>query len=107
MRLLDKQGDTSTYLDVDELTGNIQITTEQDLSGFLERMKEKRRTSQDNWSKGIREDWLHYASIPTVVIMELKNKGIDVFNPDDEKKMLSELNRNYQYLLTVDHKRHE
>ncbi len=107
MRLLDQSGDTKTYFGMDELTGTIQITTEQDLTGFLERMKQMRRDSSERWSKGVKESWLHYASIPSVVIIELKNKGIDVFNPDDEKKMLREINRNYKYLKTVDHKTHE
>jgi len=107
MRLLDKQGSVATYMDVDNLTGDVKIVTEQDLTGFLDRMRQKRQSSSENWSKGVKEEWLHYASIPTVVIMELKNKGIDVFNPDDEKKMLSEINRNYPYLKTVDHKNHE
>jgi len=107
MRLLDQNGDTKTYFDMDESNGNIHITTEQDLTAFLERMKTMRRDSSDRWSKGVREDWLHYASIPAVVIMELKNKGIDVFNPEDEKKMLQEINAHYPYLKTVDHKNHE
>ena len=106
-RLLDQNGDTTTYFDMDESSGNIHITTEQDLTGFLERMKKMRRDSSERWSKGVKESWLHYASIPAVVIMELKNKGIDVFNPEDEKKVLREINRNYKYLKTVDHKNHE
>ena len=107
MRLLDQVGDTKTYFDMDESNGNIHITTEQDLTVFLERMKQMRRDSSERWSKGVREDWLHYASIPAVVIMELKNKGIDVFNPEDEKKVLREINVHYPYLKTVDHKTHE
>lgn len=106
MRLLDQSGDTKTYFGMDELTGNIQITTEQNLTGFLERMKKMRVDSSERWNHGVKEDWLHYASIPAVVIMELKNKGIDVFNPEDEKKLLAELNSNYPYLKTVDHKTH-
>lgn len=107
MQLLDQTGDTKTYFDMDELTGKVQITTEQDLTQFLERMKQMRRDSAERWTKGVREEWLHYASIPSVVIMELRNKGIDVFNPEDEKKVLSEINRNYPHLKTVDHKNHE
>ena len=106
-RLLDQNGDTKTYFDMDEYSGDIHVTTEQNLTGFLERMRKMRMDSYDNWRKGIKEDWLHYASIPSVVIMELRNKGIDVFNPEDEKKLLQEINRNYKFLKTVDHKNHE
>ncbi len=107
MRLIDHSGDTKTYFSMDESSGDIQVTTEQDLTGFLERMKAKRQYTNEIWAKGVKESWLHYCSIPTVVIMELKSKGIDVFNPDDEKRMLQEINRNYPYLKTVDHKKHE
>lgn len=106
MRLLDKQGDTATYMDVDELTGGIRLVTEQDLKPFLERMKQMRRDSAERWSKGVKEEWLHYASIPNVLIVEFRNKGIDIFNPEDEKKLLAEINSNYPYLKTVDHKTH-
>jgi transcriptional regulator of NAD metabolism len=102
MRLIDQSGDTKTYMGMDELTGTIQVTTEQDLSGFLERMKQKRQFANETWTKGVKEEWLHYASIPTVVIMQLKQKGIDVFNPDDEKRMLREINANYPMLKMVD-----
>ena len=107
MRLLDQNGDTKTYFDMDESNGNIHITMEQDLTAFFERMKQMRRDSSERWNKGVKEEWLHYASIPSVVIMELKNKGIDILNPEDEKKILREINRNYPYLKTVDHKTHE
>jgi hypothetical protein len=102
MRLLDQSGDTKTYFGMDESTGTIQVTTEQDLTGFLERMKQKRQYADESWAKGVKEEWLHYCSIPTVVIMELKQKGIDVFNPYDEKRMLREINANYPYLKNVD-----
>lgn len=92
---------------MDESSGDIQVTTEADLTGFLERMKAKRQYTNEIWAKGVKEEWLHYASIHPMVILELKNKGIDVFNPDDEKRMLREINSNYPYLKTVDHKTHE
>ena len=107
MRLIDQSGSTKTYFDMDESSGDIRITTEQDLKPFLEKMKRKRSMSNEIWTNGLKEEWLHYCSIPPVVIMELKNKGIDVFNPEDEKRMLQEINRNYPYLKTVDHKNHE
>jgi hypothetical protein len=107
MRLIDQSGGTKTYFDMDENSGDIRITTEQELKPFLERMKAIRQHSSDTWNKGLKESWLRYCSIPPVVIMELKQKGIDVFNPNDEKRMLQEINRNYPYLKTVDHKNHE
>lgn len=104
MRLIDKTGDTSTYMGMDESNGNITIHTVQDVKPFLERMKAL-RSNTDYSKKGIKEDWWHVCSIPSVVIMELRNKGIDVFRKEDEKKMLKEIQSNYPYLMATD-KRH-
>lgn len=106
MRLLERDGDISTYFDMDELTGDINIVTKQDVSGFMDKMARLRQDADERWRKGVKEEWMHYAAIPAVVIMELKNKGIDVFNPDDEKRLLQEININYPYLKLVN-KRHE
>lgn len=106
MRLLDQDGGTLTYFGMDEGSGDITITTEQDVSGFLDHMKRMRETSSERWDKGVKEEWVHYASIPNVVIMQLKAKGIDVFNPDHEKAVLREINSSYPYLKVVD-KHHE
>lgn len=105
MRLLDQDGGTLTYFDMDD-NENISITTEQDVSGFLDHMQRLRERGYERWQAGVKEEWLLYASIPNVVIMQLKAKGIDVFNPDHEKAMLREINRNFPYLKTVD-KTHE
>ena len=53
--------------------------------------------------KGIKHDWYHFATVPNVVIMELKQKyHLDIFNKDDLKKIESVLQRDYKKLLTVD-----
>lgn len=106
MRLLDKTGSISTSMHVDEMSGDITIKTEQDLTGFLDHMKALRRDSVNRWQHGLKEEWMCYASIPPVVQMELMGKGINIYNPDDEKKLLQEINTNYPYLKTVDHKNH-
>lgn len=104
MRLIDQVGDTSTYFDMDEQTGTIKIHTVQDVKPFLERMKQM-RLNADYSKQGIKEEWWHYASIPNVVVMELRNKGINVFDPADEKKVLKEINENYPFCKATD-KRH-
>lgn len=105
--ILDQRGNTTTTMDVDELTGDFAITTTQDVSGFLDRMKSLRQMGNERWEQGKKEEWMLYASIPNIVIMQLKQRGIDIFNPDHEKKMLQVLNREFPYLKTVDHKTHE
>ena len=59
------------------------------------------KQSRDNpeiWNKGVKEEWAHFASIPPVVEMQLKQKGIDMYNPDHTKALVKEINENYPYL---------
>ena len=46
----------------------------------------------------IRNGWWLYAKIPPIVILQLRAKGIDVFDQNDQKRMFEELNTNYPYL---------
>lgn len=103
MRLLEQANGVTQKLHYDELTDKITITTEQDLSAFLDRQRAM-RNNEDYSRKGIKEEFWHYASIPNVVIAELKAKGIDVFNKDHMKRVLAEINANYPYLKATDKK---
>lgn len=93
-------GVTQTY-DYDPLTDTHAITSHQDLSGFLELMKAK-RNNPDAWKKGVKESWAHYASIPPVIQLEMRKKGIDLHNPSHFKAALREVNENYQFLKATD-----
>lgn len=48
--------------------------------------------------KGIKDSWWLYAKIPPIVILQLRAKGINVFNRDDQKRMFEELNTHYPHL---------
>ena len=64
-------------------------------------MLDKIKQARDNpemWNKGVQQEWAHFASIPPVVEMKLKQKGIDIYNPDHTKAMIKEINENYPYL---------
>ena len=55
---------------------------------------------------GIKNDMWHYAQIPPVVIMKLKNEyGVDIFNRNHYPKLFKLLNTEFRYLKTTD-KRH-
>ncbi len=56
--------------------------------------------------KGIKEDFWHYATIPTVVEMEWLNKyGVSLDNPDHKKKVFELLNHpDYRNLKTTSKK---
>lgn len=71
------------------------ITTHQDVSALLDALKAKRNNTAEF---GKVEEWAHYCSIPTTVIIELKNKGIDIFDKNCTKRLISEINTNYAWL---------
>ena len=105
-RLFDFDADTGvrTFFDYDPIQDQVRLTYQQDVSGFLDRMNSI-RNNPDISAKGIKEDWWLYASIPPVVEMELKNKGLDLNNRDHMKAILKEINSSYPFLKATD-KRH-
>ena len=90
--------------DYDPIKDAVTITTEQDLTGFLDHMKAVRSDASIS-DKGIKEDWWLYASIPTVVELELMKKGLHLSNKDHHKAIFREINENYPYLKATE-KRH-
>mgnify|MGYP001585467840 CR=1 FL=1 len=93
-------GVTETF-DYDPITEDVMITATQDVSGFLDRMNELRKDPEFS-KKGMREDWWLYASIPTVVEIELRNKGLCLENKDHTKAILKEINTNFPYLRATE-----
>lgn len=71
----------------------------QDVQPILDTMAEARNTNATD--KGIKKDLWFYCTIPKVVMYEMLNKGINVFNKDHTKKVLDEINANYPYLKTT------
>jgi hypothetical protein len=92
---------TKEFFSYDEGTDTTRITTVQDVSGLLDRLKDKRNVMGRDALKG--EFW-HYATIPEVVEIELRNKGIDIYNKDHTKALLKEINSNYAWLKATDKK---
>jgi hypothetical protein len=46
----------------------------------------------------IKRGWWLYATIPPIVIVQMRAKGIDIFNQDHQARMLAEINSNYPML---------
>jgi hypothetical protein len=93
--LFDKNADgTLEYFSHDDATDSSTITTVQDVSGLLDALKQKRNLQGDK----IGCEFWHYATIPTVVEIALRNKGIDINNPTHTKAIIKEINQNYPYL---------
>jgi hypothetical protein len=95
----------SQHFDYDPVSEQIHLTSSQDLTYFLEQLKQK-RDNPDAWKKGVKQSWAHYATIPAVVELQLKKKGIDIYNPNQTKELLKEINTNYPF-LKVTNARHE
>ncbi len=85
------------YFDYDPINDAVSITTSQDVTHFLDRMDAIRKTPEIS-QQGIKEDWWLYASIPTVVELELRKKGLHLENKDHTKAILREINSNYPFL---------
>jgi len=94
--LLDFNKDTgvSEYFDYDPIRDQVFITYEQDVTAFLDRMNAI-RNNPDISKQGMKEDWWFYCSIPPVIEMELRKKGLFLENKDHLKAIIKEINTNY------------
>ncbi len=99
-RLFDHNPDTgeTQYLDVDG--DKVTLETVQDVEPILERNK-RLANDTDRARTGVKESWLHAASIPNAVIMQWRQEGIDVFNPEHWQAVRRKLNDpEWRYLRT-------
>ena len=92
---------TDTF-EYDGLTDTITLGRHQDVEPILEDNKTLQATD-DYWKHGMKKDFVHYASIPIVLIEKWQNElGIDVFNKNHEKRVFQMLNSpEYKYLKTT------
>lgn len=91
--------------DYDEQTGEAFIHQSGVHDAFFSRNMEARNTRACD--KGIMEngkEFHWYCSIPPVVQIELKNKGIDIYSKDPTmiRRMFDEINAKYPYLKMTD-----
>lgn len=76
----------------------LYIHTKQDVQPVLD-WNATLRNSGKNDKVG---EWNHYATIPTHVEIEMKQKyGVSIYNPHQTKEMLKILNRDYPHLKTT------
>lgn len=96
----DPETGVTTHFDYDPITDAVSLSYSQDVTGFLDRMKTM-RNDESYSAKGIKEDWWHYCSIPTVVELALRKKGLHLENKDHTKAILKEINMNYPFLKST------
>ena len=89
-------GVTETF-DFDPVQDNIIITAAQDVTSFLDHTNNVRNTPEIS-ARGIKEDWWLYCSIPTVVELALRNKGLKLEDKNAMPAILKEINQSYPYL---------
>ena len=71
------------------------MRSEQDVGPSLDYAAEARNTGKTDG--GIKREFWHYAQLTPVVMIELKNKGIDIYSTDPTmiRRMFAEINTNY------------
>lgn len=74
--------------------GEIIVGATQDVEPIVDHLTDKRNAEGD----GIKRGMWHYCSIPTTVEVELRKKGINIYNKHQTKELLREINTNYPYL---------
>ena len=103
MELIDYQQDPMTGLQtISRLDheGVMHTTYKQDLEAALERSRAM-RNDDDYWKQGVKNSFVHIATIPDVVVLELRKLGINVYR-DPIKAIVSGLHKlNKPHLLTT------
>ena len=91
--------------DYDQMTGKAYVRQSGDHEAFFRRNMEARATR--TCDRGIMEngkEFHWYCSIPPVVQIELRNKGIDIYSKDPAmiRRMFDEINVNYPQCKMTD-----
>lgn len=95
------------FFDYDESTGTAIIRREQDVQPYIDFAQKMRACElQDLRFKADDNYFVHYATIPPIVQVELLKRGIDINNPAQTRELLRAINRDYPYLKLTE-KTHE
>lgn len=86
-----------TDTEYDEATGQMTIHRTADVEPVLDYTKALARDGEVS-RRGIKESWWLYAKIPPIVMLQLRAKGINIFDKNDEPRVFAELNTNYLHL---------
>jgi hypothetical protein len=90
-----------TDMEYDESTGIATLVHTQDLSSFADKQKALQNSGATD--SGIKEGMWHYASIPPIVQLELRKKGLDIYSRDKTmlNRILREIDENYAFCKTT------
>jgi hypothetical protein len=90
--------------DYDPMTGKITLHTSQDVQPSVDWATKIRHAGARD--KGIKNELWHYCTIPTHVELELRQKGLNIYDKNCTKDLLREINTNYPH-LKMTRKHHE
>jgi hypothetical protein len=80
-----------------ESTNEYQMIRTEDVEPALEAAKTAR--NEDGLGlKDIKRSWWHYCTIPPIVQLQLRAKGINIHDKDHQDRMIAEINTNYPHL---------
>lgn len=93
----------SNYWDYDAQTDKATITRVQDLQPLIDYNKELANTGKKD--RGIKHSWWHYANIPAIHQVMMRQQGIDLTDPCAVNRVVQWINEHAPY-LKVTHKQH-
>ncbi len=82
------------YFDYDPIKDEVHLTSVQDCTALIDLMT-KLRNNEDYSKQGMKEEWWHYATIPAIVEIELRKKGLNIYDKNATKAIIKEINQNY------------
>lgn len=86
-----------TETSFDDVTGEMTLIRSADVDQVVNFTRACANEAGLN-KEGIAEGWWLYAKIPPIVILQMRAKGINVFDEGDQKLMFRELNEHYPHL---------
>jgi hypothetical protein len=89
----------SHYFSHNEMTNETSISTVQDVQPLIDH--NKRLASSGATDIGIKKGFWLYASIPPVVQVKMRAKGIKLDDPNATKRIIQEINEHYPALKTT------
>ena len=84
-----------------ENTGEMTVYRTADVEPILDAAKAQASAAGKNL-RGIRESWWQYCTIPPVVQLQLRAKGLDISRSEHMPRVLQEINENYPHLKVVE-----
>src|ERR1017187_4832673 len=89
-----------TDTDWDEATQSMTLTRTTDVEPVLDHAK--RRSHEVGKDRaGIKNGWMCYATLPPIVILQMRAKGINIYDNNDQAAMFREINSHYPHLKMV------